>query len=117
MAKQHHNALILFCRTPEIVRDNWASPFAALPWEDINALFTAFVGDLLMTVSHLKGTDVLIYRNPEELSDEFFLPFRQMVQLRDINDQPLSDQVERAVDSAFQLNYTRVVALLDNDPA
>ncbi len=116
MPKQHDHALIVFCRTPNIVRDDITVPFASLPWEDIDALFTAFVEDLLATMRHLSGIDVLVYRNPEELSDDFFSSFRQMIQLCDMDDRIFSHMVEQAIDSAFQSGYQSVVVLLDNSP-
>src|SRR5271167_4073552 len=116
MSKQHDHALIVFCRTPNIVRDDISVSFASLPWEDIDALFTAFVEDLLTTLRHIAGVDVLVYRNPEELPDDFFSSFRQMVHLFDINNRVFSHMVEHAVDSAFQSGYQSVVVLLDNSP-
>src|SRR5437899_13046960 len=116
MTKNHQNALVIFCRTPIIVRDNLNVRFAALPWDDIDALSTAFVGDVLMTASRLEATDILVYRNPEELSDDYFAPFRHMVQLFDVHDRMIADQVEQAIDHAFHENYSRVAVLLDNNP-
>lgn len=90
--------------------------FSALPWEDIDALYTAFVGDLLMAASHLEATDVLVYRDAEELSDDYFLPFRHMIRLLDAHERPFPEQIERAIDGAFRENYLRVLVLLDNNP-
>src|SRR5689334_15612401 len=114
--KGRENALLLFCRTPTIARDNMASPFATLPWEDLDVLFTAFAGDLLMTARRIEATDILVYRNAEQLSDDYFLPFRAMVRLMDLDDRPFAAQVESALDHAFRANYTRVVAVIDNRP-
>jgi hypothetical protein len=117
MSKQNSNVLILFCRTPSISQENGETQFSGLPWNDVDALFTAFVGDLLMTASHLEGTDVFVYRKPSDISDDFFIPFRHMIQLVEVTDRPFADQVERAIDSAFRMNYNHVVVLLDNDPS
>lgn len=114
--KGRENALILFCRTPTIARENMASPFATLPWEDIDLLFTAFAGDLLMTARRIEATDILVYRNADQLSDDYFLPFRAMVRLFDMDERPFAAQVEGAVDHAFRSNYTRVIAVIDNRP-
>lgn len=116
MGKQLENALIVFCRTPNIVRDEKNLHFSALPWDDIDALFTAFIHDLLVVVSHLTRVDILVYRNPEEVSDDFFFPFRKMIRLLDMSERPFPEQVEHAVHDAFQANYLRVVTLLDNSP-
>jgi len=114
MPRQQENALIMFCRTPNIVRDNINVKFASLPWEDIDTLFTAFTADLLVTLRHLQGIDVLVYRDPEELSDDYFFSFRQMVQLFDMDDRIFTHTIERAIDSTFQAEYRNVVVLLEN---
>ncbi|HUL44616.1 MAG TPA: DUF2064 domain-containing protein [Bacteroidota bacterium] len=116
MGKQNENALIVFCRTPNIVRDDTHVHFSALPWDDIDALFTAFIHDLLAVVSHLTRVDILVYRDSEEVADEFFFSFRRMIRLLDLDDKPYPEQVERAVHEAFQSGYLRVVTLLDNSP-
>jgi hypothetical protein len=116
MTKRNPYALILFCRTPAISREKIDSDYAALPWADLQTLFAAFVGDLLMSVSHLESTDVLVYRDPAEWSDEDFHPFRHMVKLFELTGDRFTDQVARAIDQAFRAGYGRVVVTLENDP-
>jgi len=116
MTRRNHNALILFCRTPGITRARIDSDYAALPWNDLHALFSAFLADLLMTASHLEATDVLVYRDPAEWSVEEFLPFRQMMNLFDLPGGGFCNQVGRAINQAFTQEYGRVVAVLENDP-
>jgi hypothetical protein len=116
MTKRNLNALILFCRTPGIARTTVHSDYAALPWADLHTLFTAFVGDLLMTASHLESTDVVVYRDPAEWTDAYFLPFRHMVRLVDFSGGRFSEEVGRALEQAFRQEYGRVVLILENDP-
>ncbi len=113
---RHHNALIVFARTPQIARSNSDHLFASLPWEDLDILYTAFVGDILRNACRLGGLDVILYRNPAEISDDYFRPFRQKVILRDLEQTPLSEQIEHAIDAAFAREYQRVLVLLDNQP-
>jgi hypothetical protein len=117
MRKHYDNALLIFARTPKVlVRAAVDDPLAALPWEDIDMLFTAMVGDVVRNASQLNHTDILVYRNPAEYSDDYFLPFRSRLQLIDLADGPLTEQIQAAVDAAFRQGYHRVVALLDNNP-
>ncbi len=112
----HHNVLILFSRTPQIARSKSEHLFASLPWEDLDILYTAFVGDILRNACRLAGTEVILYRNPSEISDAYFRPFRPRLLLRDAENGPVSEQLEHAIDAAFADNYQRVLVLLDNQP-
>lgn len=112
----HHNALIIFSRTPQIARTGTDQLFASLPWEDLDILYTAFVGDIVRNVCRLNGADILLYRNPAEISDDYFRPLGQKLLLRDLEGTPIIEQIERAIDAAFAENYQRVVVLLDNQP-
>ncbi|MBI1805771.1 MAG: hypothetical protein HYR76_01815 [Ignavibacteria bacterium] len=113
---KHHNALILFSHTPQISRESMDEPFAALPWEDLDVLFTAFVGDVVTNSSQLVQTDIILYRNEDELSDDYFRPFRQRVRLENLDITPLSAQVQVAIERAFHDGYLHVVVLLENNP-
>jgi glycosyltransferase A (GT-A) superfamily protein (DUF2064 family) len=117
MRKHYDNALLVFARTPKILgRAVSDDPLAALPWEDIDMLFTAMVGDVIRNASQLEHTDILVYRNSAEYSDDYFLPFRSRLQLIDLPDGLLTEHIQAAVDSAFRQGYHRVIALLDNNP-
>lgn len=111
------SAIILFSKVPQISRDNPADPFAALPWDDLDALFTAFLGDVIQNVCQIPDVDVLLYRNPNELSDDFLAPFRDRLRFRDMNDAPFAVQVQRAIEETFHDHYDRVLVLLENHPA
>ncbi len=112
----HHNALLIFSHTPKIDRSRSDGAFATLPWEELDSLFTAIIGDFVKNASGMVNVDILIYRNPQELSDDFFLPFRQRIQLFDLTNAPLTDQVCSAVENTFHHGYQNVVIILDNNP-
>ena len=110
------NAIIIFARTPQIVRTNPNEPYATLPWEDLDSLFTAILGDLIEHTFQSGDVDVLLYRNPLEFSDEFLQPFRARVKCFDMQDGSIFSQVPGVLEQAFTLHYGRVVVLLENHP-
>lgn len=112
----HSNALIVFSGIGNIDRSNMNDPFSALPWEDLDALYTALVLDMMHNVSLLRDVDIIFYRNQPEFSDDFLLPFKQKIIPRDLDNSPLSNQLQQAIEDAFGMNYQRVVLVLDNNP-
>jgi glycosyltransferase A (GT-A) superfamily protein (DUF2064 family) len=110
------NALLIFSRTPEISRGSPGEPFAALSWEDLDALDTAATGDIVAHATQLTDVELLVYRNREEISDDFFLPHKARIQFRELLEGPLPGQILHAVDDAFTGGYHRVVVLLDHQP-
>ncbi|MDI6767213.1 MAG: DUF2064 domain-containing protein [Bacteroidota bacterium] len=112
----HSNALIVFSGIGNIDRSNVNDPFSALPWEDLDAIYTALVWDMIQNASLLRDIDILFYRSKKEFSDDFVLPFKQKVTPRDLDDSPINTQIQQAIDDAFMMNYQRVVLVLDNNP-
>ncbi len=113
----HHNtAILIFSKPGQIDRRNQEEPYAALPWEDIDALFTAFLGDVIQNACQLPHVDVLLYRNSRELSDDFLAPFRQRVRCIETQEDSLSQEIYRAVDQAFLDHHNRVLVVIDNHP-
>lgn len=110
------SAVIVFSKAPHVARGNADEPFAALPWDDLDALFTAFLGDIIQNACQIAEVDVLLYRNPSELSDDFLAPFRERVILYDVVDGSFTRQVQHAVDESFLNHYDRIVVLLENHP-
>ena len=112
----HQNAVILFGRTLQFERSNPDEPYAALPWEDVDALSMAILGDVIEHSLQACNADVLFYRNPAEYSDEFLRPFRNRLKCFDLKDGSITSQVQGAVEQAFALHYSRVVIVLENSP-
>ncbi|MBI5022318.1 MAG: hypothetical protein HZB59_12855 [Ignavibacteriales bacterium] len=110
------NALIIFAVTNQIDRSNQADPLATLPWDDLDALYTAFLSDTLRVAIQLFDVDVLVYRNTKEISDDFFLSYKYRVKLFELDEEPMAEQVQQAVEDAFQVGYQRVTVLLENNP-
>lgn len=110
-------AILLFLRPAQLARRRADEPYAALPWEDVDALFTAVLGDVIQNACQVPGADVILYRNPSELSDDFLAPFGQRVRCCDIGEESLSQEVCRAIDLTFAEHYHRVIAIIDNHPA
>ena len=113
---QHHNAVILFARNAVIDRGGPNEPFAALPWDEIDALFTAMLSDVLESVSDLPRTDVLLYRAQTDISDEFVAGLGDRVKCFEVDGGSFPEQVQQAVDNTFTQGYHRVLVLLENNP-
>ncbi len=112
----HSNALIVFSGIGNIDRTDVNDPLSTLPWEDLDALYTAIIGDLLQNATLLRETDIFFYRSKTEFSDDFILSFKYKVILRDLDDSHLNNQIQQAIDDAFLMNYQRIVLVLDNNP-
>jgi glycosyltransferase A (GT-A) superfamily protein (DUF2064 family) len=110
------DALIVFFRTPQIDRSNPEDTFSALPWEDIDFLFSAMTSDLIRTVSQLTTFDLLVYRNQAEVSDDFFFPYHQRLKLLDLEPASPAEQIRQGTEHAYTLGYQSVVVLLQNHP-
>jgi glycosyltransferase A (GT-A) superfamily protein (DUF2064 family) len=110
------NAIVVFSKPPRISRTNQNEPYATLPWEDLDALFTSLLGDILEQACRLKDVDVFLHRKRTELSDDFLLPFRDRVKLVDDPGGSFTDSIHHALDHAFGGRYNRVIVLLDNHP-
>jgi hypothetical protein len=110
------DALIVFFRTPQIDRSNPEDPFSALPWDDIDFLFSAMASDVIRTVSQLTTIDLLVYRNPAEVPDDIFFPYHQRLKLIDLEAVPPTEQNKQGVDHAYASGYQNVAVLLHNHP-
>jgi hypothetical protein len=110
------DALIVFFRTPQIDRSNPEDPFSALPWEDIDFLFSALASDVIRTVSQLTTIDLLVYRNPAEVSDDIFFPYHQRLKLIDLERTTPVEQTRQGIEHAYTSGYQNVVVLLQNHP-
>jgi len=110
------DALIIFFQTPQIDRSNPEDPFSALPWDDIDFLFSAMASDVIRTISQLTTIDLLVYRNPAEVSDDIFFPYHQRLKL--INLEPVSsaEQFRQGIEHAYVSGYQNVAVLLQNHP-
>ncbi len=110
------NAILVFEKQPSIHRSHGAEPFAALPWDDLDALFTAFVADLLGNAAKVAKADVLFYRNPASAVDEYLYQLEDRITIRESNGPSFSSQVCHAAQDAFAGGYQRIVTVLDNQP-
>jgi hypothetical protein len=113
---QKENAILIFSRPPYIHRSRGDEPFASLPWDDLDALFSAFVGDLLETASKVPGADAFFFKHPKESMDEFLYPLREKIRFRGLQGDSPAEHIRHAVEHVFAEGYQRVVVLLDNQP-
>ena len=57
---RHNKAIVLLSKVPQINRSNRDEPFAALPWDDLDTLFTAMLGDVAEIACHVDFADVFL---------------------------------------------------------
>jgi hypothetical protein len=110
------NVILVFSKPPRISRTNSTEPYASLPWDDLDALFSAFTVDVLYHACGVPETDVMFYRNPSEPQDEYLYRLREEVKFRELQGEHFTAQVDDAVERAFSDGYYRVVVVLDNHP-
>jgi len=113
---RNSNAIIINTSSVGFDRNNPNDPLTALPWDDIDSIYTAMLGDTLRVLSRVGNVDVLIYRNEKEISDDFFLPYHQFTRVFNLTEDPLGEQLRQAVEDAFTQNYQRVMVMLENNP-
>ena len=113
---RQNTAVIIFSRTPQIARRNPDEPYAALPWDDLDALFNALLGDSIENVCQLGEVDVLLYRNEKDLSDDFLAPFKSRVRCCDLLEKSFTEEIQHAIETAFAEHYHRVLVMLENNP-
>jgi hypothetical protein len=110
------NALIVFARTPEVARSGGGDPFAALPWEDLDAVFHGCATDVVESALALPETDVIVYRDARFPRTRLTATFGDVVEPVDLPEGPIGDAAQQAMESAFLEFYHRVVVVLDNNP-
>jgi hypothetical protein len=113
---RQNTAVVIFSRTPQLARKNADEPYAALPWDDVDALFTALLADSLENACRMNDADLLLFRDEEEFSEEFLEPFKGKVRCHDLVSGSFSLAVHHAIETAFSEHYHRVLLLLDNNP-
>lgn len=113
---RHNTAVVLFSRTPQLARRNAQEPYAALPWDDVDALFTALLGDCLELLSGLGEVDVILWHDDRELPAEAAAPLGDRLRFHELPEGPFAASVQHAVDAAFAEHYHRVAVLLENNP-
>ena len=110
------NAIILFARTHEITRSGGNEPFAALPWDDLDSVFHACVGDLLHAAASVPETDVLLYRSAQFPAEKLIVPAGNGVRQFEMGQGDFGECAQQAIESAFLEYYHRVVVIVENNP-
>lgn len=110
------HAILVFAKEPYIHRSHGHEPYAALPWDDLDAVFSAFLTDLVANASKVSKTDVLFYKNPRMPVDEFIYQLGERVMLCETSGESLSAQMCHAVQESFGKGYQRLLIVLDNQP-
>lgn len=112
----NQNALILYAIIPQVDRSKSDIPFASVSWEDYDQLYTAMFIDMLKNVCQLIDTDIIVYRNPNQISEDLFIAYRNRICLYELNNNPLQEQIESTLSDIFQGKYQKVVVILNNNP-
>lgn len=117
--KSHHrntNAVVLFSKAAAVQRSGKDDPFAGLPWTDFDSLFSAMFDDVLEQASRLHNTDIIVFRDQTEFSDEFLQRFTRSVKCFDIVGKTPGEQLKHAIESTIAQSYSRIVIILENHP-
>ncbi len=110
------NAILLFARTPEIARSAGGGPFAALPWEDLDSVFHACVGDVLQVAAAVPDTDIILYRSARFPEEKLLQGAGNGIRQVAMPSEELGECVQQAVESAFLEYYHRVTVVVENNP-
>lgn len=116
LKQKNTNAVILFSKAPVVHRVGKGDPFSGFPWTDFDSLFSAMFDDLIEQCSKLSSTDILVFRDQTEFSDDFLKHFVKSVSCFDVQGTTVAEQVHNAVEHAAGLGYGRVIVILENNP-
>jgi hypothetical protein len=110
------NAILIFSKQPEINRSDVDDPLAGIPWTDTDILFTAMLGDVVECASKIEYAKIALYRDANELSNDFLAKFCERVECLDVIKDLFPNQIRHGFENVFSQGYSHVVAILENNP-
>jgi hypothetical protein len=110
------NAILLFARMPELDRSIPDEPYAALPWEELDALSVALFSDLIEQALAVPGADVIFCCRESDNTHNLTAAFPERLRSIVFPDGPLSATVSAMIEHAFDLQYQRAILILDATP-
>jgi glycosyltransferase A (GT-A) superfamily protein (DUF2064 family) len=113
---QHSNAIVLFFRPIVLDRTKFDGIYAPLPWTELDALFSAIFDDTVEKLSRVPKTDVIIFRDHTEWSDEFVNVFLKSVKVGEIQGNAFPEQLHHALEQVLSAGYKRVIVFFENHP-
>ncbi len=112
-----HFAIMIFAKQPELQRTGGDEPYAALPWDDLDRLSNALMGDLIEQACQVGGADVvLVYHSSARPSDEFLREFGDIVRYIELPEtaKPLNHTV--LGEFITSQPYQRLILVFENYP-
>ena len=114
--RRNTNAIVLFSKAASVQSGGKDDPFAGLPWTDFDSLFSAMFDDILEQATRVPNTDIIVYRDKTEFSEEALQHFSRAVKCHDVVGKDQGEQLKHAVENAVSLGYQRILVVLENNP-
>jgi len=113
---RRQNAIMLLARLPELQRSVPDEPYASLPWEELDQLSVALLGDLAEVALGVPGADVIVCCREAEKSHDLSQIFRDQIRTVFFPDAPVSATVAAMLEYASDLQYQRIILVLNPAP-
>ncbi len=109
------NAVVVMARTREFLHERPDEPFAALPWEDRDALIHAIVGDL---VEQAAGTtaDIIIAHPAEESFDDIVALFPGRIRAIPLPPEAVTRGPGFVLDADALRSYQKIILIVEQTP-
>jgi len=116
MISNNRKALVLFPKSPELLRRTPEEPYAGLPWTDLDSLYSAMFDDVIETASSLDAVDLFILKNGQELSPDFQTRIAGKVEIIELPKNGIGEEEYYAFETLFSKKYDQIVLLLEPHP-
>lgn len=113
---QHSKAVILYSCPPSIDRAKVNGVYASLSSADYEALFLAVFNDVVEKICQIPDTDVVVFRDQMEWSDDFLSCFMKNVKFGNVQGNTFAEQVQMSLEQTFNRGYSRVIVFFDIHP-
>jgi glycosyltransferase A (GT-A) superfamily protein (DUF2064 family) len=113
---QNSKAIILFLKPVAIDRTRFDGSFAGLPWTEIDALYSAMFDDTVESLTQIPHTDIIIFHDKTEWSEEFINVFVKSVKVGEVQGKDFSEQVDHALEQISSSGYKKVILFFDSHP-
>ncbi len=110
------NAIVIIARTRELYHDRPDEPFAALPWEDRDALTHAIVGDLVEQAAALPGVDIIVMHPAEERFGDIGGLFPGRVLLHALTPESIARGPGHLLEGEVVRQYQKIILIVEQTP-
>lgn len=113
---ENSSAVILFTERASFAAGHDGQGLTGLQQSDSEALSRSMFEDVVERLLQLRDTDVLVYHDGMDFSEEFAARFLNRVRCREVEGNTLAEKVRSASGNAATDRYERFIVLTENQP-